>query len=89
MNVSLPKHLKDFVAAQVDSGRFGNEAEVIRSALRRMEDSDRDREMQAFERAFQGIDRHSPAGEPTSEDFAEIDRIVKTIRGSRRERQPA
>jgi len=87
MNVSLPKHLKDFVTKQVDSGRFGNEVEVISSAVRQMEESER--EMRAFERAFQGIDRHSSAGDPTAKDLAEIDRIVKTVRGSRRERQPA
>ncbi len=89
MNVSLPKHLKDFVTQQVDSGRYENEAEVVRSAVRQMEEWERERERQAFERAFQEIDRHSTAGEPTSEDLAEIGRIVKTIRGRRRERQPA
>ena len=89
MNVSLPKRLKDFVTVQVDSGRFGNEAEVIRTALRQMEDAERERERLAFERAFQGIDRHSPSGEPTREDLVEIDRVVKTIRASRREREAA
>jgi len=87
MNVSLPKHLKDFVNEQVQSGRFGKEAEVILSALRQMEESER--EKQAFESAFRGIDRHSPPGEPTAEDMAEINRIVKSVRGRRRERQPA
>jgi putative addiction module CopG family antidote len=89
MKVSLPKHLKDFVTQQVHSGRFGNEAEVIRSALRQMEDSEREREMGAFQSAFREIDRHSPAGEPTAEDLAEIKRIVTAVRGRRRERQPA
>jgi putative addiction module CopG family antidote len=89
MNVSLPKHLKDFVAAQVHSGRFANEAEVIHSALRQMEESQRETEMRAFESAFREIDRHSPAGEPTAEDLAEINRIVKAVRGRRRERQAA
>jgi putative addiction module CopG family antidote len=89
MNVSLPKHLKDYVTAQVESGRFGDEAEVIRTALRQMEESEREREMQAFERAFQGIDRHSPTGEPTPEELAEIGRIVKAVRASRPEREAA
>jgi putative addiction module CopG family antidote len=89
MKVSLPKRLKDFVSQQVDSGRFGNEAEVVRTALRQMEESDREREMRAFERAFQEIDRHSPPDEPAPEDLAEINRIVKAVRGSRRVRQPA
>ncbi len=77
MKVSLPKHLKDFVTEQVHSGRFGNEAEVINTALRQMEESEREREMRAFENAFREIDRHSPDGEPTAQDLAEINRIVK------------
>ena len=87
MNVSLPKHLKDFVAEQVHSGRFANEAEVILGALRQMEDSER--EMRAFESAFREIDQHSPTGEPTADDLAEINRIVTAFRGRSRERQPA
>ena len=89
MNVSLPKHLKNFVTEQVHSGRFGNEAEVIHSALRQMEESEREREMRSFESAFREIDRHSPAGEPTAENLAEINRIVTAVRGRRRKRQPA
>jgi putative addiction module CopG family antidote len=89
MKVALPKHLKDFVAEQVHSGRFGNEAEVIHSALRQMEESEREREMRAFESAFREIDRHSPVGEPTAEDLAEINRIITAVRGRRRTRQPA
>jgi putative addiction module CopG family antidote len=89
MKVSLPKHLKDFVTEQVHSGRYGNEAEVIHSALRRMEKSEREGEMRAFESAFREIDRRSPAGQPSAEDLTEIDRIIKSVRGARRKRQPA
>jgi putative addiction module CopG family antidote len=83
MNVSLPKHLKDFVTEQVHSGRFGTEVEIIHSALRQMEESEREREMRAFENAFREIDRSSPSGEPTPEDLAEINRIVAAVRGRR------
>lgn len=89
MNVALPKNLKDFVTEQVHSGRFGNEAEVINTALRQMEESEREREMRAFESAFREIDRHSADGEPSAQDLAEINRIVKAVRGRRRVRQPA
>ena len=89
MNISLPKQLKDFVAGQVRSGRFRDGDEVVRSALRQMEESERQRELQAFETAFHEIDRHSPAGEPTAEDLAEMDRIVKSVRAARRQRQAA
>jgi putative addiction module CopG family antidote len=89
MNVSLPRHLKDFVSEQVHSGRFGNEAEVIHSALRQMEESEREREMRAFETAFREIDRRSPVGEPTADDLAAINRIVTAVRGRRSRRRPA
>jgi putative addiction module CopG family antidote len=89
MNISLPKHLKDFVSEQVHSGRFENEAEVVRSALRQMEESQRQKDMTAFENAFREIDRDSPAGEPTAQDLAEIARIVKSVREARGDAQPA
>jgi putative addiction module CopG family antidote len=89
MNISLPKQLKDFVSEQIHSGRFENESEVVRSALRQMEESEREKEMKAFENAFQEIDRHSPAGEPTAQDLAEIGRIVKSVRGVRLDKRAA
>jgi putative addiction module CopG family antidote len=89
MNISLPKHLKNFVSEQVHSGRFENEAEVVRSALRQMEESEREREMKSFENAFREIDRDSPDGEPTAQDLAEINRIVKSVRSARRNAQAA
>jgi putative addiction module CopG family antidote len=89
MNISLPKQLKDFVSEQVHSGRFENEAEVIRTALRQMEESERQRDMKAFESAFREIDRDSPDGEPTERDLAEINRVVKSVRESRRNAQAA
>src|SRR5260370_14667460 len=89
VNVTLPKDLEDFVAEQVKGGRFGSKNEVLSTALRQLEESERQREMKAFKEAFQEVDRHSPAGEPTSEDLAEIDRIVKSVRTARRQRRAA
>jgi putative addiction module CopG family antidote len=89
MNISLPKRLQKFVSEQVESGRYESEGEVICSALRQMEESEEQREMQAFENAFRENDRHSPAGEPTIEDLAEIARVIKSVREARRDSQPA
>ena len=89
MNVSLTKHFEDFIAEQVKSGRYKSRDEVVRAALRQLEESERQHELQAFETAFRNIDRHSPAGEPTPEDFVQIDWIVKSIRAARRESQAA
>lgn len=41
MNVSLTKHFEAFVQQQVESGRYNNSSEVIRAALRLLEDYDR------------------------------------------------
>jgi antitoxin ParD1/3/4 len=40
MNVSITDHLAEFVKARVGSGRFNNASEVVREALRRMEQDD-------------------------------------------------
>jgi antitoxin ParD1/3/4 len=40
MNVSITEHLAGYVRAKVASGRYNNASEVVRDALRRMEDAD-------------------------------------------------
>ncbi|ARN83607.1 type II toxin-antitoxin system ParD family antitoxin [Methylocystis bryophila] len=41
MNVTLPPELERFVQDKIKSGLFDSEAEVVRAALRLMEDQDR------------------------------------------------
>ena len=36
-SISLGDHFEQFIAAQVESGRYGNRSEVVRAALRGME----------------------------------------------------
>ncbi len=38
MNISLTKHFEDFVAASVGTGRFKSSSEVVREALRLLEE---------------------------------------------------
>jgi putative addiction module CopG family antidote len=40
MNVSIADQLADYVRKKVKSGRCNNASEVVREALRRMEDAD-------------------------------------------------
>jgi antitoxin ParD1/3/4 len=40
MNVSVTDHLSGYVRKKVRSGRYNNASEVVREALRRMEDDD-------------------------------------------------
>jgi antitoxin ParD1/3/4 len=46
MNVSLTRELDCFVAAKVESGRYNSASEVVREALRLLEDHDRARAAQ-------------------------------------------
>ena len=46
MNVSLTPELDRFVAAKVESGRYNSASEVVREALRLLEDHDRARAAQ-------------------------------------------
>ena len=52
MNVSLPPELDEFVAGKVESGRYNSASEVVREALRLLEEHDRARGAQiaAFNR---------------------------------------
>lgn len=46
MNVSLTAELDQFVAAKVSSGRYTSASEVVREALRLLEERDKAREAQ-------------------------------------------
>ncbi len=46
MNISLSPQHKAFVKAQVASGRFRNDSEVLREGLRLLEDHDRQRRLE-------------------------------------------
>jgi antitoxin ParD1/3/4 len=46
MNVSLTPELDRFVAGKVESGRYTSASEVVREALRLLEEHDRARSMQ-------------------------------------------
>ena len=52
MNVSLTPELDKFVASKVESGRYTSASEVVREALRLLEERDRARnaELAAFDR---------------------------------------
>ncbi len=49
MNVSLTPELEKFVSAKVDSGRYNSASEVVREALRLLEEHDQARAAQIAE----------------------------------------
>ena len=71
MNVSLTPHLEKLVQGKVESGLYNSASEVMREALRLMEERDQLRELRLMElrREIQkGID----SGEATPLDMEEI-----------------
>jgi antitoxin ParD1/3/4 len=46
MNVSLTSELEKFVSAKVESGRYNSASEVVREALRLLEEHDQARSLQ-------------------------------------------
>jgi antitoxin ParD1/3/4 len=49
MNISLPPQLEKFVKRKVASGKYGSASEVIREALRLMDDVEKERKAQLDE----------------------------------------
>jgi antitoxin ParD1/3/4 len=70
MNVSLTPHLEDFVHQTVASGRYQSASEVVRTALRLLEERERERQAK-LERLRQEIQTGLDSGpaEPLTADF--------------------
>lgn len=71
MNVSLTPQLEDLVKRKVDSGLYNSASEVIREALRLMEEKDRVQEMKLTE-LRQEIQAGLSSGEPTPLDMEDV-----------------
>jgi putative addiction module CopG family antidote len=78
LNVNLTTELRRYLKEQVRSGRYQNENEVVRDAIRQMQQ----REMEQFERIF-GEYPGAPQGEPTDEDQAAIQAAIQRHRSAR------
>jgi antitoxin ParD1/3/4 len=68
MNVSLTPELEQFVADKVATGRFTSASEVVRSALRTLEEEDRWKAY-ARDRIQRGLDDQAAGRTMTSEQF--------------------
>lgn len=75
LNVNLTTELRRFVKEQVRSGRYQNENEVVRDAIRQMQH----REIEQFERVF-GDYAGAPPGEPAEADYAVIHDAIQRHR---------
>jgi putative addiction module CopG family antidote len=78
LNVNLTTELRRYVKDQVRNGRYQNENEVVRDAIRQMQQ----RELEQFERVF-GTYPGAPEGEPTVENHKAIQAAIKRHRAAR------
>ncbi len=88
MNVSLTPKLEELVAQRVASGRYGSASEVIREALRLLEDRDMLRSMRLEELRKQiaiGIDQ-ADRGEYVEYDETSLAGMVERIKTEGRKR---
>ena len=87
MNVSLTKHFEEFVEHLVETGRFANNSEVIRAALRLLEDDVAARESRLESLRAQvaaGLDDLETGRYTTVRNEAELDDFFEDIKSEGR-----
>ena len=86
MNVSLTPELEQFVRSKVESGKYITSSEVVREALRLLEERDRRFEARLAElrgEIKKGLDDSRPSI-PVEEVFAELDQIIAEVEESQK-----
>jgi antitoxin ParD1/3/4 len=71
MNISLTKQLEELVKSKVESGLYGSASEVMREALRLLEERDRMRSLR-LEDLRAEIKKGLDSGEPTPLDIEAV-----------------
>ena len=71
MNISLTPHLEELVKSKVDSGLYGSASEVMRDALRLLDERDRLRALR-LEELRSEIKRGLDSGEATPLDIKAV-----------------
>lgn len=82
MNVNLTPQLEEMVKQKVASGLYTSASEVVREALRLMDEQDRLRALK-FEQLREAIRDGLNSGEPTPWDPEEIKREGRKRRGAK------
>jgi antitoxin ParD1/3/4 len=80
MNISLTPHLEELVKAKVESGLYNSASEVMRDALRLLEERDRLREIELEEyRAKIREGMESGEGIPAEKVFSRLEAKYKAM----------
>jgi len=77
LQIALPAELTRYVQRMVQGGRYQDESDVVREALRRMEAAEISEEIKQFDRAFSG-------GHDREETEDEIRQIESAVRAGRK-----
>ena len=80
VNVSLTQHLEDFIRQTVTSGRYKSSSEVVRTALRLLQEQERERTVK-FEELRRAIIKGIDSGQATPLDIEELLRECRTQYG--------
>jgi antitoxin ParD1/3/4 len=81
-NINLTEHLDRFVAGQIASGRYSNASEIVRDALRLLEEQEKERKakLNALRQAARlGFDEIDQGRGIVLKGKKEIDRFVTNI----------
>jgi antitoxin ParD1/3/4 len=81
-NINLTEHLDHFVASQVASGRYSNASEIVREALRLLEEQEQERKakLNVLRRAAkQGFDEIDQGKGIVLKGKKEINQFIKDI----------
>lgn len=79
MNISLTPQLEDMIRQKVASGLYNSASEVIRDALRLMEEQDRVRALK-LEQLRKDIREGQESGEATPWDLEEFKREARAVK---------
>jgi antitoxin ParD1/3/4 len=82
MNVNLTPQLEALVRSKVESGLYGSASEVVREALRLMEEQDRIRAAK-LEQLKAEVRRGLESGQSQTWDAAQIKRQARARRGAK------
>ncbi|ANM30622.1 hypothetical protein ABI59_15145 [Acidobacteria bacterium Mor1] len=83
LNLSLPPKLRQWVDAQVQSGRYGNASEYIRDLIR--QDQRREAERILEELLIQGLE---PTGSHWDDERPDFQQIAKLLQEKKQQRSP-